>query len=105
MNKWIRTKDKVPDHGKDVEVIIIIEDIDVESLSGRIQQRLIAIGSFRHAYGWYVRNGYLKWRIHYEPSNASDIKKWEYVTHWREIDQETATILSKRGWDKEDFKD
>ncbi len=102
--KWIRTKEKLPDHSKDVEVIILINDINPKEGVLVQQRRLISIGFFESSLGWHVRNGYLKWRSSYEPNNSQEYKKWEYVSHWREMGDETKEILGKWGWDKEDFK-
>lgn len=100
---WIRTKDQIPSHGKDVEVIFLIDDIDPENAMHKQHRRLVGIGRFDHSYGWYIRNGFILFSCWTNPSNDSLYKKWDCITHWREMDEETKNILSKRGWDKEDF--
>jgi len=103
MNEWIRTKNKLPTHSGEVEVIFLINDIDIETPGMFKQRRLIGIGRFDHSYGWFIRNGYIIAYHYLKPTKSDPYKKWELVTHWKELDKESAEILSKRGWDKEDF--
>ena len=55
-----------------------------------------------HSFRWSVKNGYIVNPFYYPPFDLH--KKWDYVTHWRELDEQSLQILSKRGYYKEDFQ-
>lgn len=104
MSEWIKCAKSLPRHTDYVEVIFMIRDVNECEPFKFVNRRLIGIGRFESYKGWHIKNGFIKENF-LRPSEKEEYIKFEYVTYWREFDEETKKLVSKTSYDVEEFHD